>query len=47
MGSTRQIFSEDTLGAGALLPTNTRIHLMVKSDRIYTSNKYLDNLEIS
>merc|ERR1712241_604718 len=48
MGSTRQIFSEDTLGAGVLLPTNTKIHLMVKSDRIHTNKKrYLDNLEIS
>merc|ERR1712062_812884 len=57
MGSTRQIFSEDrhtdthsgSPGPGGLVPTNTKIHLIIKffwSDRIETNRKYLDSREI-
>merc|ERR1712223_2105771 len=57
MGSTRQIFSEDrhtdthsgSPGPGGLVPTYTKIHLIIKffwSDRIETNRKYLDNREI-
>jgi len=57
MGSTRQIFSEDrhtdthsgSPGPGGLVPTNTKIRLIIKffwSDWIETNRKYLDNREI-